>query len=101
MGENRFEDVRISVSKELADHYKKIITRRDKILDEDNEKEQVVVSILSATTQILRDLSKLQEEVYNAETFAVFQQAVIAVLKEEDEALVERVLIKIEELETT
>lgn len=99
MDENRFEDVRISVSRELADHYNKIITRRDKVLEEDNEKEQVVVAILSATTQILRDLSKLQEDVYNAEKFAVFQQAVIAVLKEEGDDVVERVLKKIEELE--
>lgn len=99
MGENRFEDVRISVSKELADHYNKIIDRRDSILGSNGVKEQVVVAILSATTQILRDLSKLQEEVYNAETFAVFQQAVIAILKEEDTDLVERVLKKIEDLE--
>ena len=99
MGENRFNDVRISVSKELADHYNKIITRRDEILESDVVKEQVVVSILTATTQILRDLSKIQEEVYNAEKYAVFQQAVISVLKDESDELVERVLNKIEDLE--
>ncbi len=99
MDENRFEDVRISVSRELADHYNKIIERRDSILEADNEKEQVVVSILSATTQILRDLSKLQEDVYNAEKFAIFQQSVIAVLKEENADIVERVIKKIAELD--
>jgi len=95
------EHVFISVSKELHDHYQVIIETRDRILEDHDESASGKASILNATTSILKDLAKTQQELYNSDTVARLQQAVYNTLKEVDPALKDKVLSLLEKnLET-
>jgi len=96
MSEDVF-DVRINVSKELADHYAIILKQRDDLVDNNNAEYKDVVAILNATTSIIKDLSRIQSELYNSEKFAVLQQVVIDVLKEVDPMLQHKVVEAYEE----
>lgn len=89
-------DVRISVSSELSEHYNKILKRRDDILDNPDSEDRTVVSILTATTAIIKELVKIQESLYNSEKFAVLQQVIVDVLKETDPEFQEKVMEEFE-----
>lgn len=90
-------DVRISVSKELSEHYNKIIERRDNILNDPNSADKDVIGILNTTTSIIRDLVKMQQDLYNSEKFAVLQQIIVNVLKESAPEVAEKVVKAFEE----
>jgi peptidoglycan hydrolase CwlO-like protein len=92
-----FQDVRISVSAELHEHYTKIVNMRDKILGDPESEDKTIVSILNAVTTILKEMDKLQQSVYNTETSAVLQQLIIDTLKEESPELQERIVEAFEE----
>jgi hypothetical protein len=89
-------DVRISVSKELADHYNKIIERRDDILANPESEDKAIIGILNATTGIIRDLAKIQADLYNSERFATLQQIIVNCLREVSPDLQEKVLEEFE-----
>jgi len=94
---NLGEDTRISVPSELFEHYNKIIAKRDELLDSGTAEDRDVAAMLRVTTEILKDFTKLQEQAYNAEKFAVLQQIVIMTLKEESEELAQKVIRAFEE----
>ena len=89
-------DVRISVSKELAAHYDLILQRRDDLLQDANAEDKDINTILNTTTNIIRDLAKIQQELYNSEKFAILQQIIIEELKLCDPELQEKVLQALE-----
>lgn len=89
-------DVRISVSKELAEHYAKIIARRDEILDNPESEDKSIIGILNATTGIIRDLAKIQADLYNSERFATLQQIIVNCLREVSPELQQKVLDEFE-----
>ncbi len=94
-------DVRISVSAELSEHYGKIIEIRNTIIDNPESEDKSLVSILNATTTIIKELAKIQQDLYNSETFAVLQQVIVQVLRESDKKVAEKVLKALEERELT
>lgn len=90
-------DVRISVSKELSDHYSLILQKRDDILNDPESEDKTMISILTATTAIIKELAKIQSEVYNSEKFAVLQQIIVNVLKNSDKEVADKVLDALED----
>lgn len=94
---SELHDVRISVSKELAEHYDLILKRRNYLLDSDLAEDKDVVAILNATTSIIKELSRIQAELYNSEKFAVLQQIIIDELKTCDTELQLRVIEALEQ----
>jgi hypothetical protein len=89
-------DTRISVSKELKEHYDKIIERRDAILNDSGSENKDLIGILNATTSIIKELSKIQQELYNSEKFAILQQIIVNVLKDCDQSVADRVVAALE-----
>jgi len=89
-------DTRISVSQELKEHYDKIIERRDNILDDPGSENRDLIGILNATTSIIRELSKIQQDLYNSEKFAILQQIIVNVLKDCDQEVANRVIAALE-----
>ena len=89
-------DTRISVSKELKEHYDKILTKRDEILNDQNSENKDLIGILNATTTIIKELSKIQQELYNSEKFAILQQIIVNVLKECDQEVADKVVKALE-----
>ena len=89
-------DTRISVSKELKEHYDKIIERRDAILGDQISENKDLIGILNATTTIIKELSKIQQELYNSEKFAILQQIIVNVLKECDQEVADKVVKALE-----
>lgn len=85
-------DVRISVNKELADHYKLILQMRDDLLADTDADPKAVIQVMNSTTGILKDLGKLQEDLYNSETTAILQQVVLSCLREADEKFQQKVI---------
>jgi len=89
-------DTRISVSRELKEHYDKIIEKRDSILEDSGSENKDLIGILNATTSIIKELSKIQQELYNSEKFAVLQQVIVNVLKECDQEVADKVVKALE-----
>jgi len=89
-------DTRISVSQELKEHYDKIIQRRDDILDDPGSENKDLIGILNATTSIIKELSKIQQDLYNSEKFAILQQIIVNVLKDCDQEVANRVVKALE-----
>ena len=89
-------DTRISVSQELKEHYDKIIQRRDNILDDPGSENRDLIGILNATTSIIKELSKIQQDLYNSEKFAILQQIIVNVLKDCDQEVANRVVKALE-----
>ena len=89
-------DTRISVSQELKEHYDKIIQRRDDILNDPGSENKDLIGILNATTAIIKELSKIQQELYNSEKFAILQQIIVNVLKDCEPEVADRVVKALE-----
>ena len=90
-------DTRISVSAELKEHYSKIIEQRNGILESEVSEDRDKAAILRVTSDILKDLVKIQEQAYNSEKFAILQQVVITVLKDYDAEIHRKVVELFEE----
>jgi len=90
-------DVRISVSKELAEHYQKILDTRDMVLDDPESENKDITAILQATTSIIKEMARIQADLYNSEKFAVLQQIIVNALKEESGKFQQRVVKRLEE----
>jgi Rps23 Pro-64 3,4-dihydroxylase Tpa1-like proline 4-hydroxylase len=90
-------DTRISVSAELKEHYEMIIKQRNETLDSQVAEDRDKAAILRVTSDILKDLVKIQEQAFNAEKFAILQQVVITVLKDYDAEIHRKVVELFEE----
>ena len=90
-------DVRISVSKVLSEHYQKILDMRDRVLDDPESENKDITAILQATTSIIKEMAKIQSDLYNSERVAVFLQVTVDELKKIDESLAGKVVQRLEE----
>lgn len=91
-GSKRAKKVLISISEELKEHYDVVIDTRDKVLNDADETGGAKASVLNATTSILKDLAKIQLELYNSDTIAQIRQAIFNALEEASPAFKKRVL---------
>lgn len=90
------EVVMISVSRELYEHYQVIIDARDEVLRDHDASASGKAAILNTTTSMLREIAKLQQDLFNSDLIARLQQACYHVLKEADPALKDKVLALME-----
>ncbi len=86
------KDERLSVDREIREHYDIVKQFRDDLLA-DNEDPNAVVKALAAMTSIIRDVVKVQNQLYNAEKHALLQQTIFNVLKEYDPKIHEEVIV--------
>ena len=77
----------INVSKELSDHFEKLKNLRDEVIDDMSETGSSKAAVMNALTGILKELAKIQKEVYNAELIAKLQGAIIEGLEDTDQKL--------------
>lgn len=76
------ESVKVDVSKELNEHFKAVIKLRDDLINSPTTKDSDKVSGINACTTILKDLSKIQESLYNSELIARLQISVMNAFEE-------------------
>jgi hypothetical protein len=69
--------VKIDVSKELNEHFAAVIQLRDSLLDSPTTKDSDKVQGINACTTIIKDLTKIQESLYNSELVAKLQLAIV------------------------
>ena len=86
----------ISIGKELKDHYDITLATRDEVLADYEATGNAKAAILNATAAAIRDLAKLQLEIYNSDTIARIQQAIINALQEASPELKDKVVNLIE-----
>lgn len=72
----------INVSDELKDHYEVVLRTRDSVLAEPTSSGSEMAAVLRVTTDLIRELAKIQTDVYNAETISVIQQCILEALAE-------------------
>lgn len=96
------DEVLVNVSQELNEHFQAIKTARDAILENSEASGQEKSSIINSTTTAIKELSRIQTELYNSGTIAKIQQAVVNVLGETGlglkEEFLERLGNKLEEI---
>lgn len=85
-------DVRISVSEELQEHYKSIIKMRDDIVGDIDSPPSQVIAILRLVTDMIKEFAKIQEGLYNSETTAMLQQAIVETLKNSNKKVYKEVM---------
>ena len=88
----------ISVSQELSDHFELVKTLRDNILVDNLAEARDKVAAINSMTSIIKDLSKMQQDVYNAERFSMLQQVVINTIKDKYPDLAQDVITTFEQL---
>lgn len=76
------DSVKINVSKELNEHFKAVITLRDSLLGSQTTKDSDRVQGINACTTIIKDLTKIQESLYNSELVAKLQLAIVNAFEE-------------------
>jgi hypothetical protein len=79
------DEVFIPVSKELNDHFTLVKRLRDETLSDPDEEGKNKVSVINALTRVIGDLARIQQQLYNAQTFAILQTTIVAALREVDE----------------
>lgn len=90
-------DTRISASEELAEHYQIVKDFRDNLVGNADEDPKVIATALATLNTTLRDVSKMQRELYTAENFALLQQRIVNVLRDVSPEICEKVLNGFEE----
>lgn len=86
----------ISVGRELKDHYDVVLRTRDEVLDDPEAKGSEKAAILNATTSIIKDLAKAQQDIYNSDSTARLQQAVYNALGDVSKDLQDKVIAAME-----
>jgi hypothetical protein len=85
------------ISDEIAEHYSAITPRRDEMLAQPGDyKDSDIISMLNATTKMLQALVSTKERLYNAETYATFQQVVIETIAKVDKTLAEEIVDRLD-----
>ena len=84
----------IDISAELSDHFQKIKEHRDSVINNGEDKD--IAAALRVTSDIIKDLVKMQETVVNMEMIIALQQEIITALKESSPEVAQRVLDALE-----
>lgn len=82
----------IDVGQELADHFTVVKELRDKCVADVDDSGASKAAILNATTAIIRELAKIQTELYNSALIANIQASIIEGLEEADQAFKDKVV---------
>ncbi len=86
----------IDISDELADHYQIVKTAAQAAVDDPNESGTSKSALLNATTTILKELAKVQQDLYNSSSIAKLQAAIINCLSDYDQDFKDKVVKELE-----
>jgi hypothetical protein len=86
----------INISDELREHYETVLKTRDAVLEEPTSSGSEMAAVLRVTTDLIKELARIQTAVYSAESLSVIQQAIINALDEADMTTKMRVLEALE-----
>jgi len=89
--------VMVDVGEALRDQFDAVIRTRNSIIDDYDSSGSEKAAILNATTTILKDMEKLQKDLYNSGTIARLQGAILEALEEETPEFKARVVKILEE----
>lgn len=73
--------MQVNLNEEIADHLTRVKDLANEAADDDGESYSSRASAMRAMTDILRDLTKSQEEIINMERLMRFEQVTIELLK--------------------
>lgn len=90
-------EILVDVGAELREQYDATIRTRDDLIEDPDVKGSEKAQILNTTTTIIRELAKIQMDLYNSGRIALLQQAIVEALKEADLAFQNKVLALLEE----
>jgi len=86
----------INISDELADHYQLVKQAARDAVDDANETGAAKSALLNATTTILKELARVQQELFNSSNIAILQATIVSCLSDCDQNFKDKV---VEELE--
>jgi hypothetical protein len=82
----------IDISKELADHYDMVRRAAQDAIDDEESSSNGKAALLNATTSLLKELAKIQQDVYSSSLIAQLKSSIVEALEEASPELKERVL---------
>jgi hypothetical protein len=82
----------IDISKELADHYDMVRQAAQDAIDDEESSSNGKAALLNATTSLLKELAKIQQDVYSSSLIAQLKSSIVEALEEASPELKERVL---------
>lgn len=86
----------IDISKELSDHYALVKQASQDALDDEDSSSNGKAAMLNAATAILKELSKIQQELYNSSLIAQLKASILEALEDSSPELKNRVLENLE-----
>ncbi len=89
----------IDINQELSSHFEKVRDHRDLVLESGEDKDRAAA--LRVTSDLIKDLVKIQESVVNMGMINTLQQEVITALQETSPEIADRVLKALEKRLTT
>jgi hypothetical protein len=91
------KQVLISVAEEVHEHFDRVKSLAEEIVDSEESKDADRISAVKALSSEIKMLSEIQEKVYNTERIALLEQAVIEVLREYSPEVQGKVMVLFEE----
>jgi hypothetical protein len=88
----------VDIGAELKEHYEKVLLARDEILGSPNSEAREKASIITATTATIKELAKLQTDLYDSSMVAALQAAIYQTFEEQVPELKDKFLTKLEEI---
>lgn len=82
----------IDISKELSDHYDLVKQAAASAVADQDASPNGRAALLNATTTILKELSKIQQELYNSSLIAQLKAAIVEALEEASPEIKNRVI---------
>lgn len=82
----------INISQELSDHYDMVKKAASDAINDEDVSPNGRAALLNATTAILKELSKIQQELYNSSLIAQLKSSIVEALEEASPEVKERVI---------
>ena len=83
---------KIDVSDELNEHYELIKGAAKAAVEDPDESASSKASMLNATTSILKELAKIQTELFSSSLISQLQYAIVEALEEHDQEFKDKVI---------
>lgn len=84
--------ISINVSEELHTHFERIRKLAESVAEDEDETASSRAAAMNSVTAILKEMVKIQKELYNSESIALLQAAIVEALEEADQELKDKVL---------
>ena len=89
--------INVPISEELHDHFERIKQMADAALADPDESAAGKAAAMNSVTAIIKNLTTMQESLFNSERISLLQDAIVEALEEESMELKDRVIKLLEE----